>query len=463
MKIPEKTQVFLLIVLCTLVLLAPGTIRTLQKNPLPYGAETAYASRILQQNQYDPVQERPTTFNLLFYGVSRISFMEQAMLLKLLPFVLGMLSMLMLFLLLRKERNYLFIIFLFIASPVFIYVFSSLNALSAIIFLNLLGFFIFLQKRGWLSCFVFAIIPFIDVLAFFLTAILLMSYAVYQKYKIRDVYIIIVVSLLPLMYMITQNTISIHQYFDLTGIHELFVEFGVLAGISLPLLILAIIGIAIKWPQQRLLFAAYLLLILFFIGAMYSTMITIYLGFLLPFFGGFALRYFLERKWSIQVLRNITLLLIFCSLLFSVISFVDQTTQEKPNPEMVHALTILKDFSDKQELVFSSPQNGFFIEKYAERKAFLDGKSYEYPDYTIKKETYETLIASRNFETTSALLEKNNIQYFYIDTQMKQQLWNNREDGLLFLLMRSRNFVRIYASADIEIYQYVKLSEQQNI
>jgi len=55
---------------------------------------------------------------------------------------------------------------------------------------------------------------------------------------------------------------------------------------------------------------------------------------------------------------------------------------------------------------------------------------------------------------TRALLDKYEIEYILIDAKMKQQLWDNKETALLFLMSNSNEFEKVYDKNSIEIWEY---------
>jgi hypothetical protein len=454
MLISKRIQYFILFCFCILLLSGASLLRNIHNTSTFYGAESAYTSRIIEgYTSYDTVQLRVIPFNLYFFLLGQLH-VSTSFIMHIVPYLLGILSLVFFALLVKNESHGFLMLILLITSPLFIYLFSTLSYLSLVVFLTILGFYLFMKEKSWLACIPLIIIPLIDLFAAMIVLALFFCYAWYKKEKLRDFYIIFITLLLPSIYIIATNTITLNTYFAPINLNDTFAEFGALPGLTAPLFILSLIGIVLIWKKPKERFYAYLLFIILFITSLLSSTINVFFSFLLPFCSAYALNYFWERKWSIPILKNITFILIACSLLFPAIIFYDEVTNQAPNNDMIATLAFLKD--QPQGIVFSSPENGFFIEQYARMPTFMDRLSPHYPYFSKKMDETQFLLYSRTLANTTSVLDENNIVYFYIDGSMKESYWNNQEEGLLFLLRNNDQFKLLKRTGSIELYRYIK-------
>lgn len=450
----KNQRLLLIFILGALLLLFPLLIRLVSGTAPWYGSETAHTLHIAGQGgTYDHIQDRELPFNLFFVLTGYLPVHEPWCML-LLPFVLG-LGTLLFFIFLTKKQPLSSITLLFlVTSPLFVYVFSTFSPLVLVVFLTIAGTYVLFKTRGWLSFPFFALLPLIDLFAAVVVFALLIIYTIYQKKKVHDIYIIGVSMILVGTIMLVTNTITLAGYFFPLSAQRGLAEFGAFPGLTVPLLILAVLGLYRYWstPKQRLLGTA--IFCLFLLGSLSSPMILIFFGLLLPFFASHTIQFFLERNWAVGFLQQATLILIFFSLLFPLISFYAEVIEAPPSPELIADLSLLDQYTLPNDRVLSSVDNGFFIQTYAATASFLDPHSRFYPQYQEKQEAAETLWYSRNLETTTALLAEFNITYFYIDPDIQEHYWNNKEEGLLFLLKNSDRFVLLHGEEGRLIYQY---------
>jgi len=159
MRLHKINVLIIIFLLAIIVLSSPYLARTLSKNNNLIGDISYYHGRLSQSitEKGAPSSDelsfggRSYVFNpfhnLLAFLINMFNFILVA---KLLPFILGLLSVLMFYLILRKLNLELEKIFLICAililTPIFIYSFTVLNSHSLIIFLALLGFYLFMHK-----------------------------------------------------------------------------------------------------------------------------------------------------------------------------------------------------------------------------------------------------------------------------------------------------------------------------
>jgi hypothetical protein len=203
----KKSQVFILMSLLALFALsAPHIIRHLDSQPLLIGDEPYYHARLARQTLDEGLLQRddfvhggrpytPHPYHLLLaafsalFGVVAVS--------KIIPIICGLVSAPLFYLILKRlgfsQLNRITISCVFLLSPVFIYMFSLSTPFCIMILLDLLGFFLFLQKekRFYIaSVAVFVAASFFGILNLLMVAVLALSYTLAHRKKIKRFYML---------------------------------------------------------------------------------------------------------------------------------------------------------------------------------------------------------------------------------------------------------------------------------
>ena len=141
--------------------------------------------------------------------------------------------------------------------------------------------------------------------------------------------------------------------------------------------------------------------------------------------------------WESGLIKELTVLLLICGLLFSGISSIKALSEEEPTRELFNALSILP----RDSIVLSHNSNNYWI-GYA-------GMGSVSEDVEVEK-----LFGTRDFNLATDILNRNNIQYILITSKMRHGLvWSDEEEGLLFLLKYSEEFEKVYEE-DVGVWEY---------
>ena len=129
----------------------------------------------------------------------------------------------------------------------------------------------------------------------------------------------------------------------------------------------------------------------------------------------------------------------------------------QPDNKAIKSLEWLKHYSRQNEIVFSHYSKGFWITNVAERPVVTDKMFEYYPNAEERFNDSLEIFYSRNLKNTKSLLEKYNINYIWIDNEMKNGLvWEKEQQGLLFLFRNNETFKNIYNNQGIEIWEIIK-------
>src|SRR3989344_5698979 len=226
-------------------------------------------------------------------------------------------------------------------------------------------------------------------------------------------------------------------------------------GVGLPIFILGLIGLKKLWEKKYDNIISYLFLIFLFVLTYLNTRLVIYLSFLLSYLAAVGLIHIYNIKWESLDTKKITIFIMILSILFSGFSYIVKFKAISPTEEMNDALLYLKENTDEESVIFSHYNNGMLISSIAFRKNFID-KSFTYiPGIKKRLNDQENLFYSRNLKRSSSILDRYDVQYILITNDMKHGLvWNDENEGLLFVLKFSENFIKVYDKNDIEIWRY---------
>jgi len=485
----KKVFVYVFIAVTLMVLLAPVFIRWMLGNETLLGEES-YAhlmlaeSRIQEERTIHPIDERReffvTPYHRLLAFTGRIFGLETGSLI--LGLLLGLLSSLLFFLLLKHldisltER--LLIMLPFVLSPVFIYLFTTPNPHSFAVLLLLLGAYLatktyahtgseeWLTLAGKLTAVICLFL--VSMFSLFhagLAIVLALWYGIKKGRESKKrawmsewVYVLLAVALSILAFLIFKPT-GYYVYYQIehslaTLIPLSISDLGAYLGFGAFSLVLLGIGLYESWKNKKQHLMMYLLIItLFTLVFWYGNTIFFYLLWLAAYYMGLGLTALRNLYWRFTLLKNLTLLVVICGLLFSTISFMNQTAQGGATQDMKEGLEILQGLSRTDDVVLTSHTNGFVVEYLAKRKVLLDGAFYTIPNLEEAFEASYRLFYPPDQQTLTRLLEQHHIQFIVIDKKMKEDLWNSKKQGLLVYLDNEKLFKRIFTSSNTEIWQ----------
>lgn len=463
-------RVIFLIVLTIVILLLPNLLRTSET----YIGEDPYfyiriADTIKENNiGYDELSYsgRPSAYSLaqpLVFSYLK-KFLPEQIIINIIPIIFGLISLYLSYLILKELKvepniNYLSLIIL-ILSPPFIYIFSSYNAFTVITLIILLTFYL-LIKKNIISYFLFFIIPFFGYQYSLLALLLALIYTIKEK-NIKEFYIILLISLFSLLIAYLPNLskygLSESANFDKALKYKsLLSDLGGEAGISIFMIFLSLFGLSYLWKSKYKHFFIYITLILFIIFVFYYPSFIIYLNFLLSFLAAIGLIYIIRSKWESETIRKLTMWILIIGLIFSSYNFVKEISLQEPNGNLYFALNFLHGSDSSQDVVFSHYSYGTFINTIANKKDFMDTKFLYAPNLNKRYQDYTTLLYTRNADLAESIINKYEIKYIIITKKMKQGLvWNQENEGLLFILNTGNSYKKIYYNDEVEIWRIRK-------
>ncbi len=437
-----------------LMLAAPLTLRLLQGNELLMGEDSYYHARMAKEvverksiSFEDGKIQGGRAYRLNPYhatlGIAgMIVGFELAS--KILPILLGAGTVTIFSLLLRYfglmiEKRIL-IIGLLGLTPAFAYSFSASGMHGAAIFLILLGIYLGVkQEFAWKIC----------SLAAFMAA---SSFSIFHSTLVTAILILYFLSDIRRHTSALWGALAVVLFAILASPPYIFSSEGIIrgtisdlgatAGFSIFIIMLSAIGMLNLWRRKARNFFIYAMLL--FLGAsilIFGSTANLYLAFILAIFSCFGLSSIIERHWEMTPIRNIAVAILLIGLAASQATFANRLAETPPGNEIAESMLFLK--SQEPGTVLSHYSNGFWIEYLAEKPVVEDGLT----------RSDAKVFYSRDLEAARKTMEKNSVRYILIDPEMKSgEVWNNPEEGLLFLFRNNQTFRKIY-DRETEIWE----------
>lgn len=460
--ISKKKSISIIIIVFILIFSFVFTSRLLKHDSIP--SEDSYKSLSLSKKMHF---EKLKTNELRFQD-SILSFFNQDNLIYPISilFVFSALSIFLIYQILSyfgvSEQIKLFSILIFLFSPPFIYSFMTYTNNIFILFFVLLFTYYYLKKKFLISFIVTLPLIFISLPTIIINLILIeVLHLFYEKdenhkEKIILSFSIIISSLISyFVFYFTEFIPNILIFSKKNFFTQIVSDFGAIMGFGIFHLILAIIGIIIIWEMSKKYLFGYLTLLLsIFLSIFFPIFITI-LNVVLCFFASIAISAIYKKKWEINILRNLTMLLILCGIVFSCFSYESRIVNSDPSKEEIKALNFLD--STNNGIVLSHQKNGYMISYFSNKTPFIDNDITFISSGKEKLDVSNEIFYSRNLEKTINLLKSNNIKYIFIDNDMKEGLvFEKRNEGLLFIIDNNEKyFTKLYDKDSIEIWGFI--------
>ncbi|MBN2454836.1 hypothetical protein JXB11_04805 [Candidatus Woesearchaeota archaeon] len=430
---------------------APFFLRLAFQGGLPFGEESYYSMVLAERISGGNLSGVSTPYNLLLSLFA--SFLGVQLAAQLLPIAFGIFSALLFYLILRRLDNDPLIAILsaafFLTVPSSLYAFSASTPYSMALFVMLLSFYFFLSKIRVLkgisvilasSLVLFGFFPFLLSLVVFSSSVL--------KNRQKQLLFLSILFLLAFSAWI-YSIASPQLTFDSLSAY-LVADFGGLFGLGMFHIILTVMGIVVMWPHRLSAQPMYVSVIMVLGGlAFFSVHTIIYAVFAVSFFSAVAVAYMLKHKWESSLIRNLTLIVVICGVLFSTTSYLGRMPDMEPTLEIAESLEWLG--RQPRGQVLSHYSNSFWIEYFSGQEPVIDQFNRD-----LVGEEIDSLFAFRNIESAKETLDAYYINYIWIDNAMKSgEVWQRPEEGMLFLFRNNETFKKLDERYGIETWEYI--------
>ena len=178
-----------------------------------------------------------------------------------------------------------------------------------------------------------------------------------------------------------------------------------------------------------------------------------FMNFFISILAAYALMALARKGWESKTLKNFTMLVMVCGLIFSSVSFMNRHITEEPSKGIVQAMEIFKE--NDEGVAFSHYTRGYWLE-YAGKKTVMDENFAFAQNVNERWQDSENLFKTRSLDEAMEVIDKYNIRYIWIDNELRDEIWSRKEEGLQFLLEYSKNFKKVYSTDQVEIWEVLK-------
>ncbi|MFC1691133.1 hypothetical protein ACFL0W_03030 [Nanoarchaeota archaeon] len=362
-----------------------------------------------------------------------------------------------------------------IISPSFIYLSSFLTQHQLPILLTLMCMFFFTKKQSvyWpISLILVTILSFFSFFNFALAILLMLIYSKTMSnpsIKGRKNWIMMsVFGGISVIILLGTKIFTQFSQPEIITFRNFISDLGAETGFSIFLLVLFFMGLTEMWRNvkkdsenayNQYYLAALLVFALIFILYV-GNEINLYLIFLASFLAGNAFYYLFKTNWNFKLLKQLTIFLILCGLIFSSVSYINKLSSEMRNQDFISAAQWLKENTNENNLIFAHQKDGFFIQTVSNRKVLSDDLSFKDILFKEKTEDSDILLLSKNYQKTTRIIKKYDIKYLFLNKKLLEgAVWSEKDSGLLFLLRNTETFIKVFDNPSVVIYEIGKIEE----
>src|SRR3989338_424273 len=432
----------------------PFLSRSLHHEPLFSGEEAFYDINLIAALQQEFTvtdtalgESRPwlvTPYHLLLSQAARVfGFLPSFVLFHLLILGGSLYFLLLCFDFFKSTKTQqLLFLFIFLLSPLTFYLFAMPNASILIFFLCVLAAWIrFTQRYQALLCIIFVLLPFFGIWAFLLGCALLLL----RKPTLREALCLFVPAILYFFWI--SATFGFPALSLRIPFSSLFADLGNVQGYGVFTFLLAAMGIAFgsEFKKQHRLFFFMALFTLF----LFVKPLLVYQNLFICIFASYTFLRLAQRAWSLPSLKEISLLLLFCGILFTGLSNFNHVSLDLPSSEVFQGMHWLQEHGIGEGKVLTEPAYGFWVSGVTGSKLFLDTQTVFSPFSEERMKDLATIVQSRDLSLTTRLLDQYGVRYLLLLSSSEKDL-----SGLLFILGNREMFKKIYENNAVTIWEY---------
>lgn len=451
-------RIKLLFVLAVMILIIPHAVRILSGNDTFIGKDAYFDIKTANEiiNGERGIYEADSYQILIML---MIKFLRTDALLRLVPLVLGIISLYLSRKILRemrlKKRASFFIMLSFILSPFFVSTFtiSSKKALAVALFLVLIySFFTRKSIVATASAILLALSGFWSALY---TALIWVIQVKNKRISFKKSAIALVFIALAIIFLYIPEFLAGNIQFEHPNyLREFLSDFGGINGIGIFSLLLAVVGLFTVRKFKRKNYLFYISSALLIIASFFFNELIAYTQLIIIFLAGLGYSYFYKIKWEADYLRQAFLLLLFCGLLFSTISDAINVSHMLPSQKYEEAMGMIKNYSQPGDIIFSDYRNGFWMEYFADRKAVLNEKTKNNADEKFSDS--HALLNTYDLKEAKKIISKYGVKFIVITKNMFEgDVWEREDRGLHFLMQNKENFEKEYNNSEVHVWRYV--------
>ncbi len=227
-------------------------------------------------------------------------------------------------------------------------------------------------------------------------------------------------------------------------------EFGVAGGVSVFAVILAAYGAHTATRPVHAWGALLLTIVLLLLIPTFALFASLLIS-LLAARGVLAM---VRRRWDLELLRQVLLVIIVCASIFTIITTVRDIAHEQPSDRLVSVLTYIGE-QRRPGGVLTDPSLSSMVIYYSGRSPALSS------DASQEDITRSFLV--RDAQETYDLLERTDTSFVLITKEMRHGLFTRSDEGMLFLLPNTERFVAITVDDSVSLWYYIRRSGQHSL
>ncbi len=449
-----------MLILTTLILILPFLFRL--SDNLLIGKESYYFLRISEEpfikfdelsysNRFYIFSAWPVIINF-FSKLLNMSLINSA---KVLSILLGVAVSILFYFILRKFMNpltSLSAVLILILSPNFLYTLNTISDFSFVAFLSLLILFFMLRNNN-LAILFLLFIPFFGILHTIISGFLLILYSLSRKeFKWLLIIPIFFIAIITYLFIYDLPEFLTFDVIENKVLINLISDFGN-SGLSLFTLILVIFGLSLLWEKKYKNISIYLSILFLLIMMNFNINVVLYLTFFISLIATLGIIKIINMNWQSKTIRNTIFYILIIGILFSFLTFFNNFYNQKPDKAIIESLNFLDEEANNNDVVFSHYSIGHWITYFAKTKNVMDSNFWFAPNVNGRFSDSEKFLYTRELEEAEEILNKYSIDYIWLSKDLKDELYDEENEGLQFLLAYSKRFKKIYSQNNIEIWR----------
>lgn len=395
------------------------------------------------------------------YGLPLLLAVKPNIMIWLIPIIFGLISISLFYFILKKyDSDAAFISSLFlIFSPAFIYLFTACLKYSGAVMFTLLGIYLFLKGARFKlhSYTAFLFVAFFSLQFSLFLIIAALALMILKKINIKEFLFLFFGIFLILLAEFRGWLFDFWRFFIinsdfLNGLTNIFFEISSVAGIGLFIFILGLAGIFNLWKEKYRYLLGYFLVFVSIILIIYAPFLLYIFVFVFSALAGYGFINLFDHEWKNDTIKAMTLIVILCGVLFSVLSFLNFAVDIQPSETIVGGIDFLAG-KGPHYTVFADISRGDYI-LAAGKRTVIDPNIYNAPDLQQRENDMKELLSTSNINAARSIIYKYDIRYIWLDRALKDRYYLNEEDRFLYLLKYSPyDFIKAYDNKNVEIWE----------
>ncbi len=344
---------------------------------------------------------------------------------------------------------------LLIMTPVFITSFMQFSIMFAAVDLILLSVYLFLSKHRTLSFFCLLAVASLGFVFALFSLFLFMIYIIKCRQRCsRFICLLFVSSIVGyLFYVIAELGIPVILKEEIVkSLFNIISDLGSIYGVGLFTIILGLIGVVVSWPRKKDYYGVYIvLLVSYLFGVFFNSYFYLVTAICLAFLGAITLDVLLNMSWDFNFLFQLTLIILYCGLLFSTLAYLNTIPSLPPDKLEIECLGKLSYYPKGD--VLSVPSNGDFISYFSRHRPFIDDHYLFLKDYRQRLNITNYIFNLGDINLAKKYLTENKIRYIFIDSRMENGLvWDSKDQGLSYLLRNNETFIKLCSNPYSKVF-----------